>query len=91
MKPDKQSVRRDGRISDTAWMLVQQQQQHRQSQSQCSSRSSGDETPFSREGQVTHRTATPVQQQTDQSEDTDELRRYIKMVSSNLELIAEKL
>lgn len=68
LKPEKQKEK----MNDTAWMLVQQQQK---SQSQCSSRSSADEAPFSREGQITHRTATPVQQ-----EESDELRRYIKML-----------
>lgn len=63
--------------NDTAWMLVQQQQK---SQSQCSSRSSVDEAPFSRDGQVTHRTATPTQQTPSQTEETDELRKYIKML-----------
>lgn len=80
IKADKSSQAWNEKIKDTAWMLVQQQQQQKNSQSQCSSRSSVDETPFSRDGQITHRNATPVQQQPGQVEESEELRRYIKML-----------
>ncbi|XP_034244811.1 uncharacterized protein LOC117647240 isoform X2 [Thrips palmi] len=76
VKPEKPGVRND-KGNDTAWMLVQQQQK---SQSQCSSRSSVDEAPFSRDGQITHRNATPTQQIPSQTEENDELRKYIKML-----------
>ncbi|XP_026272685.1 centrobin isoform X2 [Frankliniella occidentalis] len=81
IKADKSSQAWNEKVKDTAWMLVQQQQQQKNSQSQCSSRSSVDETPFSRDGQITHRNATPVQQQQPgQAEESEELRRYIKML-----------
>lgn len=79
LKQSKPSLGHNEKMNDTAWMLVQQQQQQ-QSQSQCSSRSSIEDTPFSRDGQVTHRIATPVQQQPNQSDNTDELKRYIKLL-----------
>ncbi|KAK3925427.1 Centrobin [Frankliniella fusca] len=79
---EKSSQAWNEKTKDTAWMLVQQQQQQKKSQSQGSSRSSADDTPFSRDGQITHRNSTPVQQSQPQGQavESEELRRYIKML-----------